>query len=745
VGAARGTSLNPLNEEPAVTSALFRLGRWSARHRIAMLLSWVFLLVLLGGLAGAFSGATSNSFSIPGTESQKALDLLAQKFPGSGGASARVVVAAPAGHTLAEPAYVAAAQESLAEVAKAPQVIAVTPFQLATISKDQRIAFVDVQYAVSVDKVSQQAKDALQAAARPAIDAGLEVEYSGGVISTTSKEGNTELYGVILAFIVLTITFGSLVSAGMPLLMAIVGVAAGLLGITALSGVVSLSSTAPTLALMLGLAVGIDYTLFILSRHRQQLRAGIEAQESIALATATAGGAVVFAGLTVIIALCALSVVGVPFLTVMGLAAAATVAVTVLLSLTLLPAVLALLGPRVSKGRIGFLANRQDRAAGRATWGERWSNLVTAKPWLTLILCIVGIGVIALPTLDLQLGLPDDSSKPASTTERRAYDLLTEGFGAGFNGPLTLVVYAPGHTDIAALAAQAVPVLQQAADVASVTPPIPNEAGDVAIILVTPNSGPSSEQTKTLVGDIRHAAAQVEKASGVSAYVTGPTAVNIDVSDKLGTALPIFLVVIVGLALILLLLVFRSILVPIKAVVGFLLSIGASFGATVWIFQQGHLAGLFDVETSGPIVSFLPVLVVGILFGLAMDYEVFLVSRVREDYIHHRDPALAVRRGMANSARVVTAAALIMFAVFGGFIFGDNAVIKSLGLALGFGVLVDAFVVRMTLVPAVLKLLGHSAWALPRWLDRLLPDLDLEGAKLAGAGSGQEPAADPAG
>lgn len=718
-----------------MTALLYRIGASCARRRLRMVVGWMMLLAVLGGLAGTLAGTTSTSFSIPGTEAQQAIDLLAKHFPGTGGATARVVVAAPKGHTLNETAYIAAAKKSLAEIARAPEVIGVTPFDQATVSKNKRIAFVDVFYAVSVDKVSTQAKDALQAATKPATQAGLEVEYSGGVISTTTKNSNTELYGVLIAFVILTITFGSLVSAGMPLLMALVGVGAGLLGITALSGAVSLTSTAPTLALMLGLAVGIDYTLFILSRHRQQLRDGMEVEESIATATATAGGAVVFAGLTVIIALCALSVVGVPFLTVMGLAAAATVAVTVLLSLTLLPAVLSLLGTRVAKGRVGFLSRRQDRPKTKPDGGERWEGIVTAKPWLTVIACVVGIGIIAIPLLHMNLGLPDDSSKPTSTTERRAYDLLTEGFGAGFNGPLTLVIYDPGHHDAAALAAKAVPELQKAADVASVGIPVPNKTGDVAILSVTPDSSPASAQTKALVTNIRKAAADAKNQTTATAYVTGTTAVNIDVSAKLTSALPVFVIVVVGLALMLLLLVFRSILVPIKAVAGFLLSISASFGSITWIFQEGHLGSLFSVETPGPIVSFLPILIVGILFGLAMDYEVFLVSRIHEDYTRHGDPAMAIRRGMGTSARVVTAAALIMLGVFGGFIFGSDVVIKSLGFALAFGVLVDAFVVRMTLVPAVLKLLGHSAWALPRWLDRLLPHLDLEGSKLSQARS----------
>ena len=713
-----------------MTTLLYRLGAFSARRRLVILGGWVLLLAVLGALAGTVSGTTSSSYSIPGTEGQKALDLLSTKFPGTGGASARVVVAAPDGHTLNEPAYIAAAKRSLAEIAKAPQVIGVTPYDRATVSKDGRIAFVDVSYAVSVDKISDRAKDALQAATKPASAAGLQVEFSGGVVSTTAKAGNSELYGVLVAFIVLIVTFGSLVSAGMPLLMAIWGVGAGLLGITALSGAVELSSTAPALALMLGLAVGIDYTLFILSRHRTQLRDGMEVRESIATATATAGGAVVFAGLTVVIALCALTVVGIPFLSIMGLAAAATVAITVLIALTLLPAVLSLIGDRVGKGRIKILSRRQERIGTTPTGGERWEKVVTARPWLTVVVGILGLGVLALPLLNLNLGLPDDSSKATSTTERRAYDLLTEGFGAGFNGPLTLVLYHPNSSDAAALAAGAVPKLEKGADIASVGTPVANKAGDVAILSVVPKSSPASAATKDLVNAIRTAAAAAEEQSGVRAYVTGQAAINIDVSTKLASALPVFIAVIVVLAFLLLLLVFRSILVPLKAVIGFLLSLGASMGGMVFIFQEGHLGSLFGVDTPSPIVSFLPILLVGILFGLAMDYEVFLVSRIHEDYSHHHDPRAAIRRGMGNSARVVTAAALIMLGVFGGFIFGGDPVIASLGFGLAFGVLVDAFIVRMTLVPAVLALLGHAAWALPGWLGRILPNVDLEGTGL---------------
>jgi RND superfamily putative drug exporter len=714
-----------------MTSLLYRLGSWSVRRRKAVIAGWLLIIVLLVVLAGAIGGTTSSAITIPGTESQRAIDVLAKHFPGTGGAAARIVVAAPKGQKVTDAKYVKAGETALARIAKAPQVISVTPLAQASVSKDERIAFVTVSYAVPVAKITQASKDALQKAAEPARQAGLDVEYSGGVISTTSKEGNTtELYGILIAFLILTITFGALASAGMPLLLGIFGVGVGLLAITALSGVITLTSTAPTLALMLGLAVGIDYTLFILSRHRQQLRDGMPVNDSIRLATATAGGAVVFAGLTVVIALAALSVVGIPFLTVMGLAAAGTVVVAVLLALTFLPAMLAVLGPRITKGSIGFLTRRRERNVGKPDGGERWAKLVTAKPWITLVLVVAGVLVVAWPTLSIKLGLPDDSSKSKATTERRAYDLLSQGFGVGFNAPLTLVVYAPGHTDTAKLVTAALPTLQKAPDVATVYPPFTNPKGDVSIVTVIPKSAPSSQQTNDLVATIRTGAEQVREQSGINAYVTGPTATNIDVSSKLGSALPVYLIVIVGLAFVLLLLVFRSLLVPLKAIIGFLLSIGASFGLIVWIFQEGHLGSVFNVETPGPIVSFLPILVVGILFGLAMDYQVFLVSRIREDYVHHHNAAEAIRNGMSASARVVTAAGLIMIGVFGGFIFGDDAVIKSLGLALAFGVLVDAFIVRMTIVPAVLALLGNAAWKLPKWLDRIVPDLDLEGSKL---------------
>ncbi|MCM3886043.1 MMPL family transporter [Frankia sp. R82] len=714
---------------------LHRLGRFAVRRRWSVISFWLVVLVIAGVCAAAFSGPKSSAFKIPGAESQQAIDLLDEKFPGTGGATARIVIAAPDGHRVTEAGYQAAAEKALAEVARAPEVVGVTPWNKATVSDNGKVAFSDISYSVSVDEVSDQAKDALEKIADQVRAVGLQVDFSGGVITSSGGASSSELYGLIIAFIVLGITFGGLVAAGLPMLIALIGVALGLLGIEALSGVISLSDSAPTLALMLGLAVGIDYALFLLTRHRQNLAEGMAIDDSIALATATAGGAVTFAGLTVVIALSGLAVVGIPFLTIMGLAAAGTVAIVVLIALTLVPALLAVLGPRVNAGRIRPLQRRTARAAaaGRQPFGRRWAGLVTARPWLTVLACLVVAGVLAIPLAGMKLGLPDDSSKPTSTTERRAYDLLTDGFGPGFNGPLTLVISTPGSTGAKAAATTGAERLRTADDIAAVGTPTANKAGDVAILTVTPDSGPSSQDTKDLVKTIRTAAHRVEKEQGVAAYVTGTTASNIDVSDKLSGALPLFLALIVGLALVLLTIVFRSLLVPVKAVLGFLLSIGASLGVTVFVFQEGHLGSLFGVESTGPIVSFLPVLLIGILFGLAMDYEMFLVSRVREHYVHHRDPSNAITAGMAATARVITAAALIMIAVFGSFIFGDDAVIKSVGLALAIGVAVDAFVVRMTLVPAILKLSGHVSWALPKALDRIVPDLDLEGSHLTAA------------
>ena len=576
----------------------------------------------------------------------------------------------------------------------------------------------------------------------PARDAGLQVEFGGTAFSEVPEVGGpAEIIGVGVAFVVLLVTLGSLVAAGLPLLTALMGVGIGVLGVQFISRFVDMSSTASTLALMIGLAVGIDYALFIVARHREQLAdPSMGVVESIGRAIGTAGSAVVFAGLTVVIALSALSLVGIPFLTVMGLAAAGTVAIAVLVALTLIPALLAFAGERLRPKAMPTA----DAAPARSSFWLRWGRLIERAPAAVLIAGIVLCGVLALPATHMRLGLPSNEVQPEGSTQHESYTLLTEGFGEGFNATIIYVVDASDvpEDERAGLLTEVQGAIGQDRDVAVVTDPTFNQAGTIGILNIVPLSGPDDDATTQLVERLRGDPATLVEQAGGTPYVTGLTAVAIDVSAKLAEALPLFIAVIVVLALVLLVVAFRSILVPIKAVVGFLLTISVSLGSTVWIFQDGNLADLFNVSSAAPIVSFVPVILIGVLFGLAMDYEVFLVSRMRERF-HHGDGAhAAVLHGLEQSGRVVCAAALIMASVFGGFLFQDDPIIKSIAFALTVGVLVDAFVVRMTLVPAVMFLLGDRAWALPTWLDRLVPNVDIEGDSLPTHDPGAVPTTD---
>jgi uncharacterized membrane protein YdfJ with MMPL/SSD domain len=711
---------------------LYRLGGWAFERRKTVVALWAVVLVGVIAAAMAFGGQTNDKFTVPGTESQQAQELLEARYPEASGTYARIVFAAPEGESLTDPANQAAVRETMERAGQAAGVSAVTdPYETKTITSDGRIGYADVIYPVPAHEIDDAARDELEATAEPARDDGLQVEFGGGLVTEETETGSESL-GMMVGFLVLAITLASLLAAGLPLLTALIGVGIGVTGITAMSDVVEVSSVAPTLATMLGLAVGIDYALFILTRHRQHLAEGMPAKEAAARAVATAGSAVVFAGLTVIIALVGLTVVNIPFLTVMGLAAAGTVAIAVLIAISLLPALLGFAGERLRRKNRVLTARPRHRAAGADTLSVRWARFVTRRPLPVVLVSVAVLGAIAVPALHMKLGLPDAGNKPTSSTERRAYDLLTEGFGPGFNGPLNVVVDAPGLTESQQkqVANAVVEELDGVEGVAAVAPAVQNEAGDLTIAQVTPTSGPAAEETKDLVERIRTRADEVQAETGIKAYVTGTTALNIDTADTLSAALPKYIVVVMGLALLLLTMVFRSVLVPIKAAAGFLLSIAASMGLVVWIFQDGNLADLFSVANPGPVVSFLPVLLIGILFGLAMDYEVFLVSRMREQFVKTGDARGSVIAGYGQSGRVVTAAAIIMIAVFGAFILDPDPVVKSIGLSLAFGVLADAFVVRMTIVPAVMALLGRSAWRLPRRLGRLIPNLDIEGEHL---------------
>ncbi|MFE6091925.1 MMPL family transporter [Streptomyces massasporeus] len=723
---------------------LYKLGRLSFRRRHFVALIWVALLTLAGVGAASAPAAGNSSFSIPGTEAQKAFDLLEQRFPGTSadGATARVVFKAPSGEKMTDPGNKATVQDTVKELSDGSEVVRVTdPYQAKAVSKDGTIAYAQVSYKVSGMELDDAAKDALKDSAQDARKAGLTVEIGGDALQAVPHTGSSEIIGIAVAAVVLVITFGSLVAAGLPLLTALIGVGIGVSAITGLASALDLGTTTSTLAMMIGLAVGIDYALFIVSRYRAELAEGREREEAAGRAVGTAGSAVVFAGLTVVIALVGLSVVNIPMLTKMGIAAAGTVAIAVLIALTMVPALLGYAGRKVKpmgeKGKLlGRAKKEQDRPA-KPNLGTRWASFVVRRPLAVLLLGVIGLGAAAVPATSLELGLPDDGSQPTSTTQRRAYDLLSEGFGPGFNGPLMVVVDAKNSDDPKAVFTETGDEIKGLKDVVTVTPAQPNKAGDTATITVIPGSKPSSVTTENLVHGIRDAGADIKADTDAKVLVTGSTAMNIDVSEKLNDALVPYLVLVVGLAFLLLIVVFRSILVPLKAALGFLLSVMAALGAVVAVFQWGWLSGLMGVEQTGPVMSMMPIFMVGVVFGLAMDYEVFLVTRMREAYVHGEKPAQAVVTGFRHGARVVTAAAVIMMAVFAGFIGSSESMVKMIGFGLAIAVFFDAFIVRMAIVPAVLALLGRKAWWLPKWLDRALPNVDVEGEGLR-ASSGDD-------
>ncbi len=790
---------------------LHKLGSRAFGWKWLVVVFWIVVLVVVGIAAKTFIEPTSQSISIPGTEAQKTLTRFDNLFPSVGAQSSRVVVQAPSGKTIME--YQSQITTLASDIAKVPEVTAViSPFANATaISKDKTIAYITVQLKSKGSQVSVSTINKVNGLVVAARKNGLSVEYGGDLIKQTPGEiiGVGEIGGVLLALIVLVVTLGALVAAGMPILTALLTVAISMAGLFSLSRVVSINSTTPALAVMLGLAVGIDYSLFIINRYRTFVHEGFALQESAGKAIATAGNAVLFAATTVVIALAALSVVQIPFMTTMGLSAAATVALAAIIAVTFVPAVLGIAGLKVfgRKSRADIkqgLAKktvRQEKVSHRTFW-YHWAEVLRRFRYPVLAVAVALIVIIALPVSKLDLGLPTDEVAAKTTTQRKAYDLLAKGFGAGFNGPLLLVVeglpaVSPSDKDavrqpiiaaynqqieqqsaamqtlFAKLEAQATtPAAQsivlgqiQAAEakgaaeeqaaqktinkevdqyaqyyqlkliadriakvngVAQATPILTTNNGTKGAIQVIPSAGPSDIRTKNLVSYIRDSAHQktLSAGNGATFGVTGTTAIQIDINNKLAQVLPIYLAVVVGLSLILLMVAFRSILVPIKATLGFLLSVVAMFGALVAVFQWGW----FGIASApGPLTSFVPIISIGILFGLAMDYEFFLVSGMQEAYHRDKDAQEAVIRGFSLGSKVVTAAAFIMISVFAGFVSNHDTTIQTIGFALAFGIFVDAFIVRLTIVPILMSLLGRAAWWLPRWLDRILPHISIEG------------------
>ncbi|GAA2010107.1 MMPL family transporter [Microbacterium ulmi] len=764
-----------------MSTLLFSLGRWSYRHPWRVLVAWLLLLGIAGGSVALFAKGTDNAFSIPGTEAEAGIQLLDRTFPEASGTSAQLVIVAAEGSRIDEAPYSDGIRDTISTLDGLDGILAVTsPFDELVdglVSDDDRAAIIRLQFDGQAIDVPDGTKTALQDVAadlRADLPGGTQVAIGGDLFSMSMPALSLiEAAGVLIALFVLIVTFRSLSVAFFPLASALIGVGLAIALIFVSTAFATISSTTPMLAIMLGLAVGIDYALFIVARHQDQARAGMDPEESAARATGTAGSAVVFAGMTVLIALVGLAFANIPFLTTMGIAAAVAVAVAVLVAVTLTPAFLGFAKGRVAgwghgRARAGARLRRRGTSAAEdaaapaedaladaeladaepaeaepadartpARRPNRWVMLVTRHPIVTTIAVVVGLAVIAIPAASLRLALPNAGVQPVESEARQAYDLTAEHFGPGSNGPLIMAGSIVTSTDPLGLMADLKAEIERIPGVKEVALATPNATIDTGLIQIVPETAPDDPATAQLVRDLRAQHDRLLDEYGVDLKVTGFTAVGIDISDRLGAALVPFGIFVVGLSLILLMIVFRSIWVPIKAAAGYLLSVAASFGVVAAVFEWGWLADALNVTRTGPVISFMPIILMGVLFGLAMDYEVFLVSRMREDYVHLRrarrgraDRATAitaVRTGFTASARVVTAAAVIMFAVFAAFVPEGDSSIKPIALGLAVGIAVDAFLVRMTLVPAVMTLLGAKAWWMPAWLDRILPRFDIEG------------------
>ncbi|MFP4636412.1 MAG: MMPL family transporter [Nitriliruptoraceae bacterium] len=713
-----------------MTGWLYRIGGWAAAHRGLVVVSWLVAVTLIVGLAFNLGGEFSEEFGIPGTESHEAQEVLEERFPERSGGSARVVFSTEQGQ-LADPDNADAVAATLRAVRDLPSVAVVgDPLggQGGAISEDGTIGFADVRYDEPVGELGADRVDELDTTVQVGRDRGLEVELSGELPSyyqSPQLSGGELALKVTAALVIMLVAFGSIIATGLPLGLALFGLVAGAGLIRLLAAVADVPSSSLLLGVMLGLGAGIDYALFIVTRHRQNLAAGIEVVESIGRANATAGQAVVFAGGTVIIAIGGLVVAGIPAATIMGASAAIVVAVMVVASVTLLPALLAFAGAGIDRLRLpGMRARVEDGEDNR--WG-RWARHVAQRPWRYLLASVLVLGLLAVPVLDMRLAMPDASTAAEDETRRQAHELLVEGFGPGFSGPLVLTIELPTQGSEAALAELRE---QVAADeqVAQASPAMPNASGDTAVMQITPRAGPSDQATEDLVHRLREQVlpAALEGTDG-AAHVGGITASNIDLTDRAGERLPWFIATIIALSLLLLMMVFRSVAVPIKAAAMNVLSIGAGYGAVVAVFQWEWFGSLFGLDGPVPVVSMVPMLMFAILFGLSMDYEVFLLSRTREEYLASGDNTGSVVAGISNTARVITSAALIMIVVFIGFALGDNIIIQQIGLGLAVAVLIDATIVRVALVPSTMVLLGDLNWWLPSWLGRLLPHLDIEG------------------
>ncbi|QIK74743.1 MMPL family transporter [Nocardioides piscis] len=724
-----------------MANALYRWGSAAFGHPWRVIVAWLAVVLSVGVISTVVSAGTSNTFEVPGTESQSALEALERTFPEVAGATAQVVVSVPDSTMVSDGARrdIRALVRELRTVEGVVQVL--SPYaEGGLISGDERTALVQVQFDVAAAQVSQSQKQALQQVASELTSEGYTTAVGGqAFISTGPGLSPTEALGVVVALLILLVTFRAIVPAVLPVITSVVGVGLATALTMGATGWIDVSSTTPLLGLMVGLAVGIDYALFLVWRYRELLGEGLAGQEAAARANATAGSAVVFAGVTVMTALLALAVPGIPFLRTMGVFAALAVATAVAAAVTLLPAFLGVFGGRLLPARTSpgcrpgqtlmtrLRRGRNASAHTRARQG-RWVRAVIRWPAATIVVCVVGLGVLAYPAVDLRLALPDTGSAELGSSERTAYDLISAEFGPGYNAPLLVYADILSTTDPQRVMRDLGEEIAGVPGVAEVVLATPNERGDTGVVVLIPTSGGSTEATANLARDIRDRSTRWEERWGINSAVTGQTAVQIDASARLFDALIPFGLLVVSVCLALLTVVFRSVLIPLSAAAGYLLSVGAAFGAVVAVFEWGWFADVLGVERTGPVISFLPIILMGVLFGLAMDYHIFLVSRMKEDHARGAAAREAVISGFVGVAPVVAAAALIMASVFAAFVLGEDVTVKPIALGLAVGVVVDAFVVRMTLIPAVLALVGEQAWRLPARLDGLVPHVDVEGA-----------------
>jgi RND superfamily putative drug exporter len=747
----RGQALNRLLE---------RLGGFAARRHWVVVIAW---LIILGGLLGArhaFGGEFVNNYTVPGSQSSTGLDVLNSSFQQQGGYAGQLVFHASKG-TVAQQS--SAVNQATTNVSKLPDVIkAVSPFassNSAAVSKDGTIAYSSVSWNTNPASLDASYLSRLNKAVAPARSAGLQVEYGGGagLIGQVTKDLKSEVIGLACALILLLLMFGSLVTAAMPLISAIFSVGAGLSLVGLLAAAVTIPTTGPTVATLLGLGVAVDYGLFLVARHREQVDAGMDVIASAALAEGTSGAAIVVAGSTVVVSILGLYIAGVPFVGSLGLASAVVVAVTMLAALTLTPAFMGVVGGNVRalsarwRARKEGISGQQEAARTAAATHEqhehgafaRWGRRVSRQPWLWGVASVAVLLVLAIPFFSLRLGQPDNGTNPTSDSSRRAFDLISTGFGPGANGPLTVVVKLPKQSSSAnqSLLSSMQKDVSATAGVASVTPASVNSAGTTAVFNVIPTTRPQSTTTTNLVTDLRD---NVLPGQHATTYVTGTTAGNVDFTERITSRIIFLILAVVAIAFVLLTVAFRSVVIATKAAILNLLSIGAAYGVIVAVFQWGWGASLVGVHTTLPIPAYVPMLVFAIVFGLSMDYEVFLLSRVHEIWIATHDAHRSVAIGIGSTARVITTAAAIMVVVFSSFVLDTDPTVKMLAVGMAVAVLIDASIVRMMLVPSVMALLGPAAWWMPRWLEPLVPQLQLEGSAAAAASTDAPGALDPA-